>query len=60
METIIVNVPKHWGDERKEEFKDLLQSLISNSDFKHHLILITNKIDTKIISADTMDKLRKL
>jgi hypothetical protein len=55
MEDIIISVPKDWDDARKDEFAKTLQMLHLPDDYR---IMITNKMDIKIIDADTMDRLK--
>jgi hypothetical protein len=55
VEDIVINVPKDWNDEKKQDLAKQLDKL----KLPNHLrILITNKMDVKIIDADTMDTLR--
>jgi len=52
---IIINVPKDWNDEKKDSFAKQLEKLKLPKDIR---ILITNKMDVKFVSPETMDKMR--
>lgn len=55
VENIIINVPKSWDDEKKDDLAQRLNDIYLPEDYR---IFITNKMDTKVIDAETMDRLR--
>jgi hypothetical protein len=54
-EDIIINVPKSWDDAKKDDLAQRLNDIYLPDDYR---IFITNKMDTKIVDAETMDKMR--
>lgn len=54
-EDIVINVPVHWDDEKKQALADSLKELLLPSEYR---IMITNKMDINIVDTDTMDRLR--
>ncbi len=54
-EDIIINVPKSWDDAKKDDLAQRLNDIYLPEDYR---IFITNKMDTKVIDAETMDRLR--
>ena len=55
VDDIVVNVPKDWNDEKKQDLAKALDKLKLPNDIR---ILITNKMDVKFVSPETMDRLR--
>jgi hypothetical protein len=54
-EDIIINVPKSWDDAKKDDLAQRLNDIYLPEDYR---IFITNKMDAKIVDAETMDKMR--
>tara|TARA_R110002167_G_scaffold58285_1_gene165230 strand:- start:426 stop:614 length:189 start_codon:yes stop_codon:yes gene_type:complete len=52
---IVINVPKHWDDEKKADLARRLDDIHLPESYR---IMITNKMDVNIVDADTMDRLR--
>jgi|TARA_R110000765_G_C18860978_1_gene600012 hypothetical protein len=52
---IVINVPKHWDDEKKDHLAKLMKALHLPDTYR---IMITNKMDVNIVDTDTMDRLR--
>ena len=54
-EDIIINVPKSWDDAKKDDLAQRLNDIYLPEDYR---IFITNKMDAKVVDAETMDKMR--
>lgn len=55
MEDIVINVPKDWDDEKKEDLAKRLEDIHFPSDYR---IMITNKMDVKFVDTEVFDTLR--